>query len=51
MFRDYAERGQVFKTEVLRMVEESNVARAVNSRQSAWCGRELAAGNTGRPGL
>ena len=26
-------------------------ARAVNSRQSARCGRELAAGNTGRPGL
>ena len=24
MFRDYAERGQVFKTEVLRIVEENN---------------------------
>ena len=24
MFRDYAERGQVFKTEVLRMAEENN---------------------------
>ncbi len=51
MFRDYAERGQVFKKEVLRLVEENEFARAVNSRQSAWCGRELAAGNTGCPGL
>ena len=36
MFRDYAERGQVFKKEVLKLAEErSTDARAVNSRQSA----------------
>ena len=42
---------EVFKKEVLRLMEENDVARAVNSRQSAWRGRELAAGNTGCPGL
>ena len=50
MFRDYAERGRVFKKEVLRLAEETTRA---SSEQSSvgWCGRELAAGNTGCPGL
>ena len=51
MFRDYAERGRMFKKEVMKLAEEAHGARAVNSRQSACGGRELAAGNAGCPGL
>ena len=52
MFRDYAERGRVFKEEVRAARRRSGTSR-VSSEQSSvgWGGEELAAGNAGCPGL
>ena len=52
MFRDYAERGRVFKQEVARLAERVEIdTRALSSHQPGCGGEELAAGNAGCPGL